>query len=58
MNVKVFAMALLAATSFFGCALTTDYVQLQYNQQQGVVQIPSANNITVDVKLNDLRQDK
>lgn len=59
MNMKILAItACFAAFSLAGCALTTDRIELQYKQQQGVMQIPGANNISVAVRVSDLRQDK
>lgn len=59
MNMKILAItACFAAFSLAGCALTTDRIELQYKQQQGVTQIPGANNISVAVRVSDLRQDK
>jgi len=40
------------------CALTTDHIQLSYNQQQGVVPVPGASNVTVSVQVKGQRQDK
>lgn len=51
--VLAFAGALLS-----GCALTTDRIEIQYKQQQGVAQIPGAGNVPVSVQVNDQRQDK
>ncbi len=59
MNSKVSTITFLFVVfSFTGCALTTDRIELQYKQQQGVTQIPGANNISVAVKISDHRQDK
>lgn len=59
MNMRVLAItACFVVFSLTGCALTTDRIELQYKQQQGVMQIPGANNISVAVKISDLRQDK
>ena len=59
MNMRMLAMTTsFVALSFTGCALTTDRIELQYQQQQGVTQIPGANNISVAIKISDLRQDK
>lgn len=41
-----------------GCALTTDHIQLSYNQQQAVSQVPGASGVTVSVHVNDQRHDK
>lgn len=48
----------VAISSFSGCALTTDRIELKYNQQQGVSQIHGASNISVNVQVADQRQDK
>lgn len=59
MSMRLIAItACFVAFSLTGCALTTDRIELQYKQQQGVMQIPGANNISVAVKISDLRQDK
>ncbi len=51
----VFFMALITLS---GCALTTETIELQYNQQQGVSPIPGAGNISVSVQVIDQRSDK
>jgi uncharacterized lipoprotein len=59
MNTRIFAIAsCLAVITLSGCALTTERIELQYNQQQGVSQIPGANNVSVSVQVADQRQDK
>jgi uncharacterized lipoprotein len=59
MKVNFLAIASCAALfTLSGCALTTDHIQLSYNQQMGVAPVPGASNITVSVQVNDLRQDK
>lgn len=59
MNIKIIAIAsCVAVASLSGCALTTDRIELQYTQQQGVVPIPGANNVSVNVQVVDQRQDK
>lgn len=59
MNIRILTIAsLVAVASLSGCALTTDRIELQYNQQQGVAQIPGANNVSVNVQVTDQRQDK
>lgn len=59
MNKYIFVAGLyLAVAGLSGCALTTDYVELQYKQQQGVSEIAGANNVSVNVQVTDLRQDK
>lgn len=47
-----------AAASLTGCAFTTDRIDIQYQQQQGVVQIPGASNVSVEVRVFDQRDDK
>ena len=59
MNKRIFAVVCcVAISSFSGCALTTDRIELKYNQQQGVSQIHGASNISVNVQVADQRQDK
>lgn len=59
MNKKILAIAAcLAVLNLSGCALTTDRIALQYNQQQGVSQIPGASNVSVNLQVVDQRQDK
>lgn len=59
MNIRILAIAsCVAVTNLSGCALTTDRIELQYNQQQGVAQIPGANNVSINVQVIDQRPDK
>lgn len=59
MKKSVFAIAsCVAVLTLSGCALTTDRIELQYNPQQSVSQIPGANNVAVNVQVVDQRQDK
>lgn len=59
MNKRIVATSLcLAVAVLSGCALTTDRIELQYKQQQGVAQIPGANIVTVKVQVTDQRQEK
>ena len=59
MKRQTLVMAVLAASvALSGCALTTDRIQLQYAQQQGVSRIPGAGEVSVNVKVSDQRQDK
>ena len=51
-------ISLLALVALSGCALTTETIELQYNQQQGVSQIPGADNVSVSVQVVDQRPDK
>lgn len=48
--VSVFALS--------GCALTTDRIELQYDPQQNVAALPGASEVSVGVKVNDVRGDK
>lgn len=50
------AAAMLASLS--GCALTPVNIDLAYQPQQGVVQIPEASKVTVAVQVTDDRMDK
>lgn len=56
MNRRILAIALI--TSLSGCALTTDRIDLQYNQQSGVSPLPGASNVSVGVHVADQRPDK
>lgn len=58
MNKRILVIACVVVTSLSGCALTTDRIELQYNQQQGVSQISGANNVSINVQVTDQRQDK
>lgn len=59
MNTKILAFSCCAAMlSLTGCALTTEQVELKYNQQPGVSKIAGADNITVNVQVADQRTDK
>lgn len=58
MNKSTLLIACIVVAGLSGCALTTDQIQLQYNQQQGVSQTPGANSVTVSVQVSDQRQDK
>jgi len=59
MKNKIVAIACcVAVASLSGCALTTDRIELQYNQQQGVSPLAGANNISVNVQVTDQRQEK
>jgi len=59
MNKRFFAIAsCVAIVSFSGCALTTDQIELQYNQQHGVSKIPGASSVSVNIQVADQRQDK
>ena len=48
----------VALVSLSGCALITERVDIQYNQQQGVAKVPGADSVFVKVQVTDLRQDK
>ncbi len=58
MNIKILAASCVIITNLSGCALTTDRIELQYNQQQDVVQIATASNVSINVQVADQRQDK
>lgn len=59
MKNKIAAIACcVAVASLSGCALTTDRIELQYNQQLGVSPLVGANNISVNVQVTDQRQEK
>jgi uncharacterized lipoprotein len=59
MNTRSFAIgALLLVVLLQGCALTTDRIELQYTQQQGVAQIADARAVSVAVEVVDQRQDR
>lgn len=59
MKNKIVAIACcVAVASLSGCALTTDRIELQYNQQLGVSPLAGANNISVNVQVTDQRQEK
>lgn len=59
MKTKVLSVApFILIIALSGCALTTEHIQLSYNQQQGISVVPGANTVTVNVQVNDQRQDK
>lgn len=59
MNKRIFAIAsCVAVVSLSECALTTDRIELQYNQQHGVSKIPGASSVSVNIQVADQRQDK
>jgi uncharacterized lipoprotein len=59
MNIsKLLIFSLSLILSLGGCALTTDRIDIQYTQQQGVKTINGANSITVAVVVTDQRPDK
>lgn len=59
MNNRILVIAsCVVVASLSGCALTTDRIELQYSQQQGVSQISGANNVSINVQVADQRQDK
>lgn len=55
---KLAIASLVVIANLTGCALTTDQVELQYTQQQGVVPVAGANNVSVNVQVNDQRSEK
>jgi uncharacterized lipoprotein len=59
MKTKLLSVAsCIVLITLSGCALTTDHIQLSYNQQHGTSPVPGANNVTVSVQVSDQRQDK
>lgn len=48
----------LALAGLTGCALTTERIELQYNPQSAVTQMPGAKDVSVNVRVADQRQDK
>jgi len=54
---KVFVI-LAVSVWLSGCALTTDRIDLSYSPQTGVSVIPGANDVVVNVNVNDQRQEK
>lgn len=54
---------LILVTTFFvanlsGCAFTTESIDIKYSPQSNVTNIPTANRITVNVRVRDTRLDK
>jgi len=59
MSKRILVITLYAAVvSLSGCAYTNSRIALQYNQQQGVSQIPGASQISVNVQVADHRKNK
>jgi uncharacterized lipoprotein len=60
MNKKILALAsYLAIVTLSGCALmTASQIELQYNQQAGISQLPEAKDVSVNVQVTDQRPDK
>lgn len=60
MNSKifVFTFCIIVVSSLSGCALTTEQIALNYNQQTGVAKIAGADNVSVNVEVADQRPDK
>ena len=58
MNNKAILIAAAMLGSLSGCAVMPDKIDLAYQPQQGVVQIPEASKVTVDVQVKDDRKDK
>jgi len=59
MNKRLVAITLYGVVvALSGCALTTDRIDIGYDQKQGIVQMPGANKVSVAVQVADLRQDK
>lgn len=48
----------LIVTNIWGCAFTTESVDIKYDPQQNVKSIPSAKQVTIDVRVRDSRIDK
>ena len=48
----------LALAGLTGCALTTERIELKYNPQSAVTQMPGAKDVSVNVRVADQRQDK
>lgn len=57
-RMKLCLIAVLALLVLQGCAFTTEVIDIQYEQQQGVVRIPGADAVTIAVNVEDNRQDK
>ena len=59
MNSRLLIAGMLAcAAALSGCALTTDRIDLSYAQQAGVGVLVGAEDVTVNVQVEDQRQDK
>ncbi len=59
MTKQSLAIASFAAmTARSGCALTTDRIDIQYDQLQGVGPVQGSNGVSVNVQVTDQRQDK
>lgn len=58
MNNKSILIAAAMLASLSGCALTPVNIDLAYQPQNGVVQIPEASKVTVAVQVKDDRKDK
>ena len=58
MNNKAILIAAAMLGSLSGCAVIPDKIDLAYQPQQGVVEMPKASQVMVAVKVTDERQDK
>jgi uncharacterized lipoprotein len=59
MNGRILALAsCVAIASLSGCALTTEQIEIHYTQQPGVSTVAGAENVSVNVQVNDQRLDK
>ncbi|TNF59083.1 MAG: hypothetical protein EP306_11710 [Burkholderiales bacterium] len=50
--------SLVSVIVLSGCALTTDRIELQYSAQPNVAVVAGASEVSVGVRVNDLRGDK
>lgn len=57
-KVQLAIIAILAGLFLQGCAFTTEVIDIQYDQQQGVARIAGAESVTIAVEVEDGRQDK
>jgi len=48
----------LVVISLSGCALTTESVDIKYISQSNIVSIPDAKQVTINVRVHDIRLDK
>lgn len=57
-KILIFTFCVAVVSSLSGCALTTEQIALNYNQQAGVAKIAGADNVSVNVEVADQRPDK
>jgi len=57
-NLLCFGIMIIIGFLGSGCALTTDTININYTQQQGVVKVPGAENVKVLVSVTDSRSVK